>query len=237
LDPTDDETRLGLASALKSQHFVFGLVMKALLYLGRFRQGALWLIAFGVIVVLWSLDRFARANPDYYLAVWALKFAFYTAAIAIVTASPLFDLILRLDRQGRQTMTPQQIRASNLSALFLFGALLLGLLYAWRGSGLARTYIWPLIMLPHATYVAYQCSTEWVRRRMMAVVAAAALLIPMGLFCAFVSVFLLIKLKLNAFWLLKLGILYLPVLSVLLSAFADDIAGHFEKRRPDALTS
>lgn len=236
LNPTNEEARLGLANALKARHVVFGMALKALLYLGRFRKGSLWLIAIAVVAGLWAVGRFVRANPDYYLAAWALKTALYVTVVAIIAANPLFDLILRLDRQGRLAMTPQQVRASNLSAVFLSAALFLGLLYAWRGSGTARVFAWPLIMLPHAIYVAYQCSTEWVRRRMMVVITAAALLIPAGFLCAFVSVFLLLKFKVKTFWLLKLGVLYFPLLSVLLCAFADDIADYLERRRPDSLS-
>jgi hypothetical protein len=44
---------------------------------------------------------------------------------------------------------------------------------------------------------------------------------------------MLVRFKINTIWLMKLSLTYMPIASVLISGFSDDITKYFEKKRPD----
>ena len=80
----------------------------------------------------------------------------------------------------------------------------------------------------------FDATPGWVRRRMAWITVFAAALIPASFVTSVIALILILKFKIHVFWLLQLGLMYLPITSVLISAFANDIAAWLEKRRPDA---
>ena len=233
LSPTNDSARSGLANALKSQHVVFGLALQALLLASRHKSWVIWGALIGVFFGLRVLDRFALAHPDFYLAVWAVKATWFTGMILLLVANPLFDLLLRLDKQGRHTLSEAQVRASNLNLFCLLGGLGLGVMWATRGGAHYATLAWAMLSLPNAISAAHASSEGWVRKRMMRVVLLATVLLPISFFIALVGALVLVRTKGQVIWVLKAGVFWLPLISVCISAFADDIAEYFERRRPD----
>jgi len=232
LNPTDNDVRHGLVNALSAQHFVFGKVLQLILYLDRFRGSSLWVILIGAMVSLRLLDRLVRSYPDAYAVVFVIKAVFFTTIVLIIVGQPLFDIVLRFDREGRQALTENRIRASNLNIFCFISALLLALYWAWLGKGLIANLAWATMMLPAAIWVAHLSESGWVRRRMMWVVCLAALLIPFSYVLLFLAVGLTVVLKLNFRWLVTAAI-YLPLVSILLSAFSTDIVEYLERKKPD----
>jgi hypothetical protein len=104
-----------------------------LLYLDRFRTWVVWVFIFGFFVGLRQLDRLGQSYPDALIAISLVKAAFWFFLILIIVAQPLFDLVLRLDKQGRLALSPEQLRASNWHAVVLLVALGMGLIWAWKG--------------------------------------------------------------------------------------------------------
>ncbi|MCD6052641.1 MAG: Tetratricopeptide 1 repeat-containing protein, partial [Verrucomicrobia bacterium] len=115
LDPTNEEARHGLVNALNARHFIFGRALQLLLYLDHFRASALWLMIIGAIVAVRMLDRLVKTYPDAYAIAFVIKVIFFSTLILIVVAQPLFDIILRLDREGRLALTENRLRASTLN--------------------------------------------------------------------------------------------------------------------------
>lgn len=234
LDPTLDYARIGLANALKARHFLFGLALRCLLYLDRFRAWVIWIFMIGFFVGLRQLERFGQSYPEAVVPISLIKAAFWTILILIIIAHPLFDLILRLDRDGRRTMSPDQTRASNWHAVCLVVALGMGLAWAWRGDIQMRTLAMPTLMLTYAITMTFNATPGWVRTRMGWVTLFAAALIPLAFVGFVASLFLLLQFKINTAWMIKPTLLYLPLLSTLISAFSDNIVEFLERRRPDA---
>lgn len=234
LRPNNDSARAGLANALKSQHIVFGLALQSLLFLSRYKSWVVWVALIGVFVGMRFLDRFARAFPDFYVAVWAVKAVWFTCLILLLVANPLFDLLLRLDKQGRHALSDAQVRASNLNIFCLLAGLVLGFFWALRGGSHYATLAWAMLSLPTIIGAAHASSEGWVRQRMMWVTLFATVLLPISFVVAVAGALILVRTKGQVGWVLKVGILWLPLLSVCISAFGDDIAGYFEKRRPDS---
>ena len=78
----------------------------------------------------------------------------------------------------------------------------------------------------------YSATPGWVRNRMRAVTWLAALLIPAGYIL--LQIFLVALLRSKGAFIPPLQIpFYMVAASLLLSTFADDIAGYLERRRPD----
>jgi tetratricopeptide (TPR) repeat protein len=232
LDPTNNDVRHGLVNALSAQNVVFGKVLQLILYLDRFRGASLWLMIIGAMFGLRFLNRLVQTNPESYAIVFVIKAIFFTAIILIVVGLPLFDIILRFDREGRMALTENRIRASNLNIFCFISALLLALYWAWLGKGLIANLAWATMMLPAAIWVAHLSDSNWVRQRMMWVVCAAAILIPFSYFLLVLSVILMVVLKMNFGWLLTMAI-YLPLVSILMSAFANEIVEYLERKKPD----
>jgi hypothetical protein len=89
------------------------------------------------------------------------------------------------------------------------------------------------MLLPSAIWLAHLSTSHWVRQRMMWVVCAAAVLIPLSYFTLIASVIILLKFKVNTGWMIQLA-LYLPLVSILISAFSDNIVNYLERNKPDA---
>jgi tetratricopeptide (TPR) repeat protein len=233
LDPTNDGARAGLANALKAQHRLFGLILQLLLYLGRFRTWMLWAAAIVIVIGMRFLDQLSARFPEFYWLFFGINAAIWTVIISTMIAHPLFDLILRFDKQGRHALSENQVRASNWHAVCLVVALLLAWVWAWKNARLMGTLAFATLML--MGLITHTCNAPpgWVRKRMAAITIFAALLIPFSYVFLIVSVILIVKLRLPPGPLLKAALLYIPCASMLISMFGDNILEWLMKRRPD----
>lgn len=234
LDPTNEDARAGLVNALKAQHLIFGLTLRMLLYLGRFRAWAIWIAAIVFFFGLYQLDKLALKYPEALIPLVLFKAIVFTLMVALVVAQPLFDLVLRLDPDGRRALTPEKTRASNWHAVCLIAAFALALVWFWKGDRQMKTFALATLMLTQLITEIFDATPGWVRQRLTWITLFATALIPASFVITLVALFLILKLKLHVLWMLKLGLVYLPIVSVLISAFAHDIAEWLEKRRPDA---
>jgi len=233
LSPNNTSAREGLANALKARHFVFGLALRFLLWSDRFRAWTIWIAAIVFFVGLAQLRKLAATSPVLFWPVWVLDIAANILIVSLIAAQPLFNLVLRLSPRTRIALSPDQIRASNWHLLCLLAALGMGLLAAWKGDRQMRTLGFATVMLTLAVTNTFAASAGWVRQRMIAVALLAAFLIPLSFLVFLFSLFFLLKFRVNTSPFIKLGLFYLPLTSVLLSAFSDEIAGFLERRKPD----
>lgn len=232
LEPNFVSARAGLANALKARHFLFGWLLQLLLYFDRFRTWGIYLVAAGVVLAMRFGDQWSKTHPDFYLWIWWVKTVFWIVAVALILAQPLFDLVLRLDREGRVALTAEQTRASNWNGLCLAAALLVMSLWAWKGGSILPFMGFALVSLTTAIGRTVLASDDWVRRRMRRVTVLAALHIPAAYLMPIVFVVVAVKARVVLPLLVK-GAFYLLAISIFISSFADNILEYFEKRRPD----
>jgi tetratricopeptide (TPR) repeat protein len=232
IDPNLANARHGLATALKARHVLFGWLLQVLLYVDRFRSWALFLVAAGVVLAMRFGDKWVEAHPDHYVWIWLAKAAVWTFAVALIAAQPLFDLVLRLDNEGRTALTPEKTSASNWNALSLLAGLGIIALWAWKGGRLLPSLAFAAISLTTAITNTFDASAGWVRRRMAWITLFAAAQIPLSYLMLLAFLIVSLKSKVAVLSLLKLA-LYLPAVSILISSFSDNIAEFLEKRRPD----
>ncbi len=96
-----------------------------------------------------------------------------------------------------------------------------------------KTLALATLMLTQLISEIFDTTPGWVRERMIWVTLLAALLIPASFVVTVIAIGLVLKAKIKVLWMLKLGLMYLPITSVVISAFASDIAQWLERRRPD----
>lgn len=233
LAPGNESARTGLANALKARHAVFGWVLKLLLWTARFKTWTIWVAVIVFFVGLAQLRKLAVANPALFWPVWMLDVAALLLVVAATAGHPLFNLVLRASKRTRIALSPAELRASNWHLVCLLAALVFGLLAAWKGDRQMRSLGLASLLLTFAITNTFAASEGWVRMRMGWVTIVAAVCIPLSFVIFVVSLYLLLKHRIGSPGLIKLGLLYLPMISVLLSCFSDNLAETLERRKPD----
>ncbi len=113
LNPTSDWARAGIVEAMKARWWPYRILLRYFLWAGRLDSR--WRI--GLFLGLWLAVQFVSKVKDASPAVQAAADAFVTAYIvfALTTwfASPLFNLLLRLNRFGRHALSASQTIEAN----------------------------------------------------------------------------------------------------------------------------
>lgn len=124
LNPELGWARAGIVEAMKARHFLYRWMLSFFLWMARFDTRTQWMLMIGFIVgrsiLLSIVDSVPVLKPLY----WPIVIAYLIFAILTWIASPLFNLILRLNRFGRLALSDEQRTASNLLGLCLLTALL-----------------------------------------------------------------------------------------------------------------
>jgi tetratricopeptide (TPR) repeat protein len=166
LDADFEMARQGVIEAFKAHYFIYRLLLRFVLWMSRMNQRRQWTIliggALGYLVIEVIADCFDSLGM-YIRPIQALCILF---AILTWTADPLFNLVLRLDRIGRSSLSAEQIRASNLVGACLLAATAAALLWAFTRSAIAldAAGLCAALLLPVAGI--YDCPPGW-RRRLM----------------------------------------------------------------------
>ncbi len=153
LDPQNEWARRGIIEALKARHFIYALMLRYFLFMSKFSRRGQWAIILGAYLGNQILQGVATANPR--LVPWILPIRILYIVFALMTwiASPLFNLILRLNRFGRLVLSRDQVVASNwIGAVLLLALLSLagGLIYGFNSPWILAALLFGLLLLPVA---------------------------------------------------------------------------------------
>ncbi|MCC9607097.1 tetratricopeptide repeat protein [Blastopirellula sp. JC732] len=183
LEPGLEMAQAGLIEALKSRNTLYAWMLRYFLWMATLSGGKQWMILIGGYVAYRVVFSFTKNNPDwapYSTPILALYIAF---AVMTWIASPLFDLVLRLDRYGRLILTKEQIRTSNMIGLCLIGVLAGLLLYPFALTRLPLSVAWFPTLLVSASFGVllpvlsriYACDKGWPRNVTIAMAAVLGL--------------------------------------------------------------
>lgn len=171
LDPRNEWARHGIVEGLKSTNFIYAIMLKYSLWMARLSGKAQWAVILGGYFGYKALGSVAKANPAW--APWINPILILYCAFIIMTwiASPLFNLILRLNRFGRLALSREEVVASNWIGVFILLALgSLGYWLATKSShALTLAMAFGFLLLPVAGV--FHVPSGW-PRRFMAVVTA-----------------------------------------------------------------
>ncbi len=174
IDPELDYARHGIVESLKARYFIYRIMLGYFLWMAKLSERAQWGVIIGGYIGYRLLRNVAKNNPD--LEPWVMPLLILYAAFAILTwiASPLFNLLLRLNRFGRLALLREQVVTSNWVGLCVAGALVSLVLYLTVGGegALISALVCGLLIPPLATI--YQCDPGWPRTTAVAVAIALA---------------------------------------------------------------
>jgi tetratricopeptide (TPR) repeat protein len=125
LGPTSMWARRGIVEALKARNPIYRLMLQYFLWMSRLSSSARW----GVVIGAYVASRFVRSlsetNPDLAPYLEPLLALYVVFVFLSWTAGPLFNLLLRLNRLGRLSLSRDEIVASNWVGLCILTALVL----------------------------------------------------------------------------------------------------------------
>ncbi len=113
LEPENDWARQGILESLRARNPIYRVMLRYFFWMAKLPPQVQW----GVIVGGWFGQRFVREaadrNPALKPFLYPLLGLYFLFVFLTWTAKPLFNLLLRLDKFGRLTLSRDQIIASN----------------------------------------------------------------------------------------------------------------------------
>jgi Tfp pilus assembly protein PilF len=181
LEPGMDYARAGIVEAMKSRHLIYRVMLAYFLWTSRLSRGAQWGLILGFFFGQRLLRWVAEANPAW--KPWVTALLVLAIAFAVLTwiASPLFNLLLLLDRVGRRALT----RKDRVAAVCVGACLVPALagLVAWLVTDDALAFLgmiyFGLLLLPLAAL--FRCAAGWPRAVMVLYTVALAVMGPASL--------------------------------------------------------
>lgn len=236
LDPRFEAARIGLAMCLKARSPIYGLLLKGLLFLGRFTGWSVWA---GLILFFFALrfgDAYVLKHPEWLVAYEAAKALLWAAIILFTLANPIFDLLLRLDRDGRHALSEDERRATNWYLVcFGFAALCAMWAYTAKSAAIPRGLGIATLFFCRAISETFSATPGYVRQWMARCTIFAACCLIATPFLTFAGRLLVVITKeVQPGLTLVQTAIWLPVAVVFYSAFVEEIREWFEQRQPDA---
>jgi tetratricopeptide (TPR) repeat protein len=175
LNPELDWARAGMVEALKARHLIYRVMLRYFLWMSRMGRGAQWGIVIGLYVAFQLITGVARSYPELAPIAWPLVIAYIIFAYLTWVASPLFNLLLRVNRFGRYALTREQRITSNWIGSAFLGAIVsaIGWCITRRIEYLVAGGFFLLMVLPLAA--TFRAAKDWRRLAMGAYTAGLAL--------------------------------------------------------------
>lgn len=174
LDPTNEWARQGIVEALKARYFIYSIMLKWFLWMSKLEPRTQWLVMLGGWFGVRALRATAKANPQLAPVIYPILILYMAFVLMTWIASPLFNLILRLNRFGRLALSREEIVASNWLGACL--AMALGMIGWWIAAqepvALIGAMVFGFLVIPLAG--TFYCQPGWPRRAMAACTAVLA---------------------------------------------------------------
>jgi tetratricopeptide (TPR) repeat protein len=144
LDPTNEWARAGVVEALKAGNPVYAVMLRYFLWMQKLSGNAQMLVVFGGYMGNRALGSLAQSHPE--LAPWVnpIRYAYVAFALLTWLAQPLFNLLLRLNRDGRLALSGEQTRSADLVGACLGMSLASAAL--WAVSGFEARFLMPVFV-------------------------------------------------------------------------------------------
>ena len=167
-----------MVEALKARYLIYGLMLRYFLWMGAAQPAS----AVGHhprrLPRLPLLRGLPERQPALAPFIWPLLIAYIAFAVLTWIASPLFNLLLLLNRFGRHALSREQKLGAVLVGLLLPPALVALILYLTTGDFVAFlcAVYFGLLLLPVSTI--FKCPAGWPRRCLIAYTSVLAALGP-----------------------------------------------------------
>ncbi len=235
LDPRNDGARQGLATSLKARSPLFAVLLRAFIALERV---SLWTTA-GVLAGFWMglnfLEKSLQADPMWLPVLASAKIIVYTCFLLAMIAHQLYEILLSFDPDGRQALSPDELRATRWYLALMAAALLC----VWWGLASEKTRA-PFMMavgficIVRMVSEVFESTPGFVRCRMTwLAVGTTALNILTPVFSVLL---ILLALRMDAASVKPMvkTALMLGLVPIFIATFSDNIRDWLERRRPDS---
>ncbi len=140
LDPGSEWARDGLVEALRARNPLYRWLLRYSLWMSGFTVGEQWSVWMGIQAARTTLYELAGMIPLLWLLVLPVDLLYRGFVALSWIGRPLFALLVRFDRLGRQALSRDEIAASNALAACLLSVVVSG------GLGLALRQ--PIFVVP-----------------------------------------------------------------------------------------
>ncbi len=123
LNPTSVWARSGIVEALKARNLIYRVMLQYFLWMSRLSSNARWGVILGAYIAARIVRGLSETNPSLAPYLNPLLILYGVFVFLSWTAGPLFNLLLRLNRLGRLSLTRDEIIASNWVGVCLLAAL------------------------------------------------------------------------------------------------------------------
>ncbi|HTD85491.1 MAG TPA: tetratricopeptide repeat protein [Candidatus Binatia bacterium] len=176
LEPNNEWARQGIVEALKARYFIYSIMLKWFLWMSRLPPNAQWLVLIGGWFGVRILRGIAKASPQLAPVIYPILILYTAFALMTWIASPLFNLLLRLNRFGRLALSREETIASNWLGVCM--ALALAMLGWWAVTqvnvALLGAMVFGFLLIPLAG--TFYCESGWPRWAMAGGTAVLAAL-------------------------------------------------------------
>ena len=108
LDPNNEFARMGIVETLKARNFIYRAFLRYFLFMSRQKGWVQWAIVLGIVFGQQILSHARDEWPEAAPWLWAATIALAAFVISTWLATPFFNLLLRLDREGRHALSEEQ---------------------------------------------------------------------------------------------------------------------------------
>jgi hypothetical protein len=187
LRPDHARARSGVVEALKARHPLYRGLLAAFFWMSHFPPATQMGMMVGAFLALRVITTLAAYNSEWAPFLWPVLIVMLGLLILSGLASPLFDVILRVDPLGRDALSDDQRRGANLLLLNLALPLAVLFLSIWAGSrlGIVAWILLSMTALPSSAI--FRCVPGWPRWVMTAITLGVLAMIAPLLSNAFVE--------------------------------------------------
>ena len=235
LDPGNEGARQGLATCLKARSPLFAVLLRGFIALERVSLWAMLAVLAGLLVGLSFLEKSLQADPVWLPILACVKIVAYACFLLSMIAHQLYEILLSFDRDGRQALSPDELRATRWYLALMAAASLC----LWWGLASEKTRT-PFMMavgfifIVKMTSEVFESTPGYVRRRMVwLTVGTTALNILAPVFSVLLILVALRSGAASVKPLVKMALM-LAVVPILVASLSDNIRQWLERRRPDA---
>lgn len=189
LNPELKWAREGIVEAMKARNIVYRLLLGYFLWMAKLSPRAQWGIVITGFFGYQLVGGLAASNPKVATVATPILIAYLVFVWSTWIASPLFNLLLRIDKIGRLALSPDQTAGANcVGGMLLLTLCALGS-WLWYQNGFASFAVIYFACLIIPVSAIHRCEQGWPRRAMTLFTIALASLVPAGLLTAFAPEF------------------------------------------------
>ena len=120
LDPNNEHAREGLKEAIRGKNWLYRVLLKYFLFMGRLSERNQWVVIIGLYVGMRFLRAISESNPSLQPFIAPLLVAYLVFALATWIGKPLSNLFLRLHPVGKFALTDYEKTISNITGVMFF---------------------------------------------------------------------------------------------------------------------